>query len=178
MNQYFILILLQKRTSTFREELESAVSLMPIASSPRDSDFTAKRVVDYFSAGPTRDMSHARGDASTPLSTARTCSFSTARTCSFSTARTGSFSTTRTGSFSTARTGSFSTARTGSFSTARMGSFSTARTGSFSDIDICEPVRLVGDDDESGCGCQGDAADNGAELFPLTDLDIEQIESH
>ncbi|XP_041368774.1 protein FAM53A-like [Gigantopelta aegis] len=111
----------QKRTSRFREELESAVCLMPIASSPQDTDFPVKRVVDYFSASPIRDTRHVRGDLYRHGPPVKSL-------CS--------------------------------------------------DIDICEPVQLVGEDDESGCGCHGDAADNGAELFPLTDLDIEQIESH
>ena len=60
-----------------------------------------------------------------------------------------------------------------------------------SGIDIREPVKLIGEEEEeeeeeledqeggSNCGCHRDVGrDNSAGLFPLTDLDLEQIENH
>lgn len=60
-----------------------------------------------------------------------------------------------------------------------------------SGIDICEPVKLIGDEEQeelddqdvgSICGCHRDSgncreADNSS-LFPLTDLDLSEIENH
>ncbi|XP_025093462.1 protein FAM53A-like isoform X2 [Pomacea canaliculata] len=55
-----------------------------------------------------------------------------------------------------------------------------------SGIDIREPVKLLGeeeeeecDEEESNCSCHRDLrGDDGGGFFPLTDLDLEQIESH
>nr|KAG5695791.1 hypothetical protein BaRGS_013389 [Batillaria attramentaria] len=55
-----------------------------------------------------------------------------------------------------------------------------------SGIDIREPVKLLGEEEEeeedvdeegSNCGCHRNV-EEGSELFPLTDLDLEEIESH
>lgn len=54
-----------------------------------------------------------------------------------------------------------------------------------SGIDIHEPVKLLGEEEEeedvdeegSNCGCHRNV-DDGSEFFPLTDLDLEEIESH
>ena len=58
-----------------------------------------------------------------------------------------------------------------------------------SGIDIREPVKLIGEEEEeedledqeegSNCGCHRDSGrDDSTGMFPLTDLDLEQIENH
>ena len=60
---------------------------------------------------------------------------------------------------------------------------------SSSGIDIREPVKLIGEEEEdedledqdgsSNCGCHRDSdRDDSTGMFPLTDLDLEQIENH
>lgn len=56
-----------------------------------------------------------------------------------------------------------------------------------SGIDIQEPVKLIGEEEEeedleeelSNCNCYRNVhRDDNPEFFPLTDLDLEQIENH
>ena len=57
-----------------------------------------------------------------------------------------------------------------------------------SGIDIREPVKLIGEEEEeedledqeegSNCGCHRDSGRDSTGMFPLTDLDLEQIENH
>ncbi|XP_046333037.1 protein FAM53A-like [Haliotis rufescens] len=111
----------QKRSSRFHEELESAMSLMPIASSPLDPDIPIRKVINTYP--PVAELSRVATLDLPPT---------------------------------------------------------PPQSSSCSGFDIQQPVRLIGEEDsESGCGCRGDdLEDEGMELFPLCDLDIEQIENH